>query len=239
MGTVLDITAERRAENAAREQSRRIERLAEDRGRLVADALNAEDRTRQRIAEALHDDVLQDLLLARQDIAEALGAAGRPERLKDAHEVITRAAARLRESVGELHPVTLTHGGLGVAVQTHAARSARRGHFATRVDVEPEAAGAHDRLLTAMVREALVNIERHAEATRVEVVITRGPRTVELVVADDGRGMGPGREQEALREGHIGLASARERVRALDGTLTVDSVPGGGTRLAVRLPLPG
>lgn len=239
MGTVLDITGQRRAEDAAREQSRRIERLAEDRGRLVADALNAEDRARQRIAEALHDDVLQDLLLARQDIAEAIGAEGASERLSDAHEVITRAAARLRESVGELHPVTLTHGGLGVAVQTLAERSARRAKFATRVLVEPEVAGAHDRLLTALVREALVNIERHAEATRVEIQITRGPQGVELIVADDGRGMDPGREQEALREGHIGLASARERVRALDGTLTVDSVPGGGTRLAVRLPLPG
>lgn len=239
MGTVLDITAQRRAENAAREQSRRIEKLAEDRGRLVADALNAEDRARQRIAEALHDDVLQDLLVARQDIAEAIGAEGPSERLDTALEGITRAAARLRESVGELHPVTLTHGGLGAAVQAVAEHSARRGDFATRVLVEPEGAGTHDRLLMALVREALANIERHAGAAQVEILITCGPGAVELVVQDDGRGMGPGREQEALREGHIGLASARERVRALDGTLTVDSAPGRGTRLAVSLPLPG
>ncbi len=237
IGTVLDITAQRRAEDAAREQSRRIERLAEDRGRLVADALNAEDRTRQRIAETLHDDVLQDLLVARQDIAEAIATGPASERLDTALEGITRAAESLRESVGELHPVTLTHGGLGVAVQTVAEHSARRGHFATRVLVEPGEAGTHDRLLMALVREALVNVERHAEAAHVEVVIRRGPRAVELIVQDDGRGMDSGREQEALREGHIGLASARERVRALEGTLTVDSAPGRGTRLAVRLPV--
>ncbi|HTI34570.1 MAG TPA: PAS domain S-box protein, partial [Miltoncostaea sp.] len=70
VGTVLDITELR----AAQEE---VTRLAELRGRLVADALDAEDRARQRIAEALHDDVLQDLLSARQDLAEALEEAPR------------------------------------------------------------------------------------------------------------------------------------------------------------------
>ena len=70
VGTVLDITELR----AAQEE---IARLADQRGRLVADALAAEDRARQRIAEALHDEVLQDLLAARQDLAEALEQAPR------------------------------------------------------------------------------------------------------------------------------------------------------------------
>lgn len=239
MGTVLDITAQRRAEDAALEQSRRIERLAEDRGRLVADALNAEDRARQRIAEILHDEVLQELLVARQDIAEAIAAEGAPTAaLAAVHEGITRATGLLRESVGELHPVTLTHGGLGAAVKTVAEHAARRGHFDLRVVVAPDATGVHDRLLLALVREALVNVERYASASAVSVTIARSGETVELVVEDDGRGMAAGREEEALRQGHIGLASARERVRALDGTMTVESDPAHGTRLAVRLPLP-
>jgi PAS domain S-box-containing protein len=237
MGTVLDVTARRRAEEAEREQSRRIQRLAEDRGRLVADALNAEDRARQRIAEALHDDVLQDLLVARQDIAEAMSADDAREYVDRAHEGITRATASLRQSVGELHPVTLTHGGLRAALRTFAEHAARRGDFELDLRVEPEATGAHDRLLLALVREALTNVERHAGATAVCVAVTRRAGAIELVVRDDGRGIPPGREEEALQGGHIGLASARERVRALDGEFRVESAPGRGTRLFARLPL--
>jgi PAS domain S-box-containing protein len=239
MGTVLDVTAQRRAEDAALAQSRRIERLAEDRGRLVADALNAEDRARQRIAEVLHDEVLQELLLARQDIAEAIAADdSSTHALRRVHEGITRAAGRLRESVGELHPVTLTHGGLGAAVQTVSEHAARRGQFDLQVAVDPGAVGVHDRLLLALVREALVNVERHAGASAVSVTIARSGEAIELVVADDGGGMTVGREEEALRQGHIGLASARERVRALEGSLSVESDAARGTRLVVHLPVP-
>ena len=84
----------------------------EARASLVADALKAEDRARQRIAEALHDDVLQDLLAARQDLAEALEEAPR-ESVARAREGLVRATLMLREAVAELHPVTLSHGGLG------------------------------------------------------------------------------------------------------------------------------
>lgn len=238
IGTVLDITERRRSEEEAIGQSRRAELLAEERGRLVADALNAEERTRRRIAEALHDDVLQDLLITRQDLMEAAEAVDPSEALSRALAGLDRATTHLRQSVGELHPVTLTHGGFNVAIETLAEQASRRASLEADVRVDPGAAGMHDQLVFSLLRELLMNVERHAEARHVWVVVRGTREGLDLEVRDDGRGMAPEREREAIREGHIGLASARERVRALDGTLELESAPGLGTRVAVRLPAP-
>ena len=229
VGTVLDITELR----AAQEE---VTRLANLRGRLVADALDAEDRARQRIAEALHDDVLQDLLSARQDLAEALEEAPRESVLR-AREGLVRATQMLREAVAELHPVTLSHGGLGAAIKAVADRAARRGGFVVDLDVTPAGAGAHDRVVLGLVRELLENAAKHAGASRVAVGVSRQAGEIRVVVEDDGVGIADDRLEAALAEGHIGLAAARERLRALDGSLEIGRAPSGGTRVAAALPL--
>ena len=228
VGTVLDITELRTAQE-------QVGRLAEQRGKLVADALDAEDRARQRIAEALHDDVLQDLLAARQDLAEALEQAPR-ESVSRAREGLVRATMMLREAVAELHPVTLSHGGLGAAVKAVADRAARRGGFVVELDVTPAGAGAHDRVVLGLVRELLENAAKHAGASRVWVRVSRQGGAVRVVVEDDGVGIPPDRLDAALAEGHIGLAAARERVRALDGALAVETSGTGGARVEAVLP---
>ncbi|HMN99517.1 MAG TPA: PAS domain S-box protein [Miltoncostaeaceae bacterium] len=229
VGTVLDITDLRAAEE-------QVARLAEQRGKLVADALDAEDRARQRIAEALHDDVLQDLLAARQDLAEALEEAPR-ESVVRAREGLVRATVMLREAVAELHPVTLSHGGLGAAVKAVADRAARRGGFVCDLDVTPAGAGVHDRVVLGLVRELLENAAKHAAASRVRVRVSRQGGEIRILVEDDGVGIPAERLDAALAEGHIGLAAARERVRALDGALTVGASPAGGARVEAALPL--
>jgi PAS domain S-box-containing protein len=228
VGTVLDITELR----AAQEQ---VARLADERGKLVADALTAEDRARQRIAEALHDDVLQDLLAARQDLAEALEEAPR-ESVARAREGLVRATLMLREAVAELHPVTLSHGGLGSAVKAVADRAARRAGFVCDLDVTPAGAGAHDRVVLGLVRELLENAAKHARASRVGVRVSRQGGEIRVAVEDDGVGIPAERLEAALVEGHIGLAAARERIRALDGRLSVGTSPSGGARVEAALP---
>jgi PAS domain S-box-containing protein len=228
VGTVLDITELRAAEEE-------VGRLAEQRGKLVADALDAEDRARQRIAEALHDEVLQDLLAARQDLAEALEEAPR-ESVARAREGLVRATMMLREAVAELHPVTLSHGGLGAAVKAVADRAARRGAFVCDLEVTPAGAGVHDRVVLGLVRELLENAAKHAGASRVRVRVSRQSGEIRVVVEDDGVGIPPDRLDAALADGHIGLAAAVERMRALDGSLTVGSSPAGGARIEAILP---
>jgi two-component system, NarL family, sensor kinase len=87
------------------------------------------------------------------------------------------------------------------------------------------------------VRELLTNAAKHAGATRVRVSVRRAADAILLEVADDGAGIAEGRLPDALREGHIGLASSIQRVEAVGGSLTLSRAPGGGTTAAVTLPI--
>ncbi len=241
-GTVLDITRRRDAEDALHLQAARITDLAADRRRLVAEVLDAEEGERQRIAEVLHESVLQDLLAARQDLGESLEEAdgltvrGRA-RMARAEAGLTVVVAALREAVGELHPLTLTHDGLRSALESTCARIARRAGVPIGCAVADSAAGPHDRLVLSLTREFLVNAEKHAGAARVSVAVSARAGVVTLVVEDDGVGFAPGTGEGGFRVGHLGLASARERVEVLGGTLAITTTPGSGTRIVARLPV--
>lgn len=215
-------------------RTRRVGELAAERGRLVAQAIDAAEQERRRISEALHDDAVQNLLAARLDLAAA--RAGDPVSLGRVGEEIDRTLAQLRESVADLHPIALEQGGLAAALGALARRWEARGGFRATVRVEPDATGLCDRLLMSLGRELLANAAKHARASRVSLALERQDEELVLEVADDGVGIAPGRAQAALREGHIGLASALERVRALGGRLEIESEAGRGTVVRARIP---
>ena len=216
-------------------RERQVDDLARGRGRLVAQAIDAEEQARGRLAEALHEEAVQDLLAARLDLAEA--RQGSVEALERIEEEIDRSLTQLRETVAELHPVALRHGGLAGALSAIASRSERRGGFRCSVRVDPAATGLCDELLLSLAREFLANAAKHARATRVSIVLERRADELCLEVADDGCGMPPGRAEDALAEGHIGLASSAERVKALTGSFEVASTQGAGTVVRVQLPV--
>jgi two-component system NarL family sensor kinase len=182
----------------------------------------------------MHDDAIQSLLAASQDIKEA--ARGQLDSLDRAAEALDQAIAQLRDAVFELHPVTLEYGGLEQALKAIAKRQGRRGRYHTRVRVNSEAVGVHDMLVVAVGRELLTNIAKHATASEVLVDLARTDTSIVLQVSDDGRGMEPAQRQVALRHGHIGLVSIAERVAAVGGTLDIMSEVGHGTVVRVRLP---
>jgi two-component system NarL family sensor kinase len=216
-----------RAENAA------LREELETCRQLVAQVLDAEDSARRRIAQLIHDDALQNLLAANQELMEA--APGRVQ-VQRAHEVVEGTIARLREAMMALHPVTLEQGGFETALGAVARQAARQGGFNIELDIDPQAIDVADALLLAIARELLTNVARHAKAEQVTVALRRVGDALELEVADDGRGMPAGRRAEALSEGHIGLASVHERVRSVNGEFIFDSSP-SGTRALARLPL--
>lgn len=210
-----------------------IEALAASRGRLVAQALDAEDRERRRLAEALHDEAIQNLLAARQELAAAVG--GEPDvRLVQAG--LDTTIKQLRDAVFNLHPYVLDHAGLPAALEAVAERYARRGGPRFDVDVAPDATGLHDKLLFSIARELIANATKHADARTVTVSVRRDDRKVVLEVADDGRGFETGRLDEALRAGHIGLASCAERAEAFGGRFEIISGHGQGTVVSAVLP---
>jgi two-component system NarL family sensor kinase len=200
---------------------------------LVAQVMDAEDQGRRRIAQLIHDDSLQTLLAANQELIEA--APGRAQ-VQRAHEVVEATIGRLREAMMALHPVTLEQGGFEPALGAVARQAARQGGFEVTIDVAPDALAHEDELLLSVARELLTNAARHSGATTVAVVLRNTGEALELEISDDGSGIDPGRRDEALAQGHIGLASVHERVRAADGDFELDG-SAGGTRALTRLPL--
>ena len=216
-----------------------IARLAEQRGRLASHALTAEQRERRRLAELLHDESVQTLSLARQELMD-YHRTGREEAFDRARAAIDETMAQLRGEIFELHPYVLDHAGLQAALGAIAERSAERTGAEFAVVVDPLAAGVHDELLVVVARELIANVVKHSDARRVSVSVAVDSEQIELLVRDDGRGFdADARRATALLDGHIGLASAEQRVRSLGGELGVASRPGGGTTVSVTLPLPG
>jgi two-component system NarL family sensor kinase len=212
--------------------------LAATRRALAQQALDAEARERRRLAEELHDHAIQNLLLARQEIPDiARGVPGAEQRARDA---LDATSGQLRQEVFSMHPLGLESAGLGAVLRDLADDAARRGSFIATVTVEPEAehGGPRD-LVVSAARELLSNAAKHARATHVAVHVTRTVDAMELAVEDDGVGIAPGRLEEAVGRGHIGVAAMIERIRAVDGRVEVHTTPGEGTTVRITVPLRG
>jgi len=218
--------------DSLRQHARQISELSASRSRLVEQILSAEEGERRRLADALHNDAMQNLLLARQDLAGDVITD--PQRARAALDVTIE---QLRNAIFDLHPAVFDHVGLAVAIEANAHRAAHRGGFEASVDVRVSAADPErDGLLFTVVRELLANAAQHSSASRVHVRIRELLDGVLVEVSDDGCGFEPQRLEEALELGHIGLASIAERIEALGGTFDVDSHPDLGTHVRVRLP---
>ena len=203
--------------------------LTASRARVVA----AADETRRRLERDLHDGAQQRLVSLSLDLraAEASVPAGLGD-LKDhlAHVAkgLTDAVDDLREISRGLHPAVLSRGGLGPALKTLARRSAVpvRLQIGTdrRLPDGVEAAAYY------VVSEALTNAAKHARASVVAVDLEVDDTFLRLDIRDDG----VGGADPALGSGLVGL---KDRVEALGGTIEVTSPAGGGTSLAVKLPV--
>ena len=200
---------------------------------FATQVMEAEDRARRRIAQLIHDDALQSLLAAHQELIEAApGRAG----VTRAHEVVSASIANLREAVLALHPVTLERGGLEQALAAIAHQAERQGGFFVDLRIDPAAANRRDELALAVARELLANAVHHSEASEVTVTLRGEEGGLVLEVTDDGRGMEASRPSEALASGHIGLASVIQRVEAAGGRFDLQSRPGAGTTARALLP---
>jgi two-component system NarL family sensor kinase len=183
--SLRDLTDRKRAEERARSQSQEIAELAEQRGELVVQVLLAEERTRRRIAQALHDDALQRLLAAHQELLEAApGRAG----VTRAHQALEGTIDRLRDAVVALHPVTLQEGDLETALNAITREQAAHGGFRHTVRVDGAAKGHQDELVLSLARELLANVANHARASRCSVRVSRQGDWIAFEVADGRRG---------------------------------------------------
>ena len=218
-------------------RAERNRRLAESRRSLVTQALEAEARARRDLSYALHDELVQALLCAQQDLKVA--RRGRAEYIDRADYALDDAVRRLRHEIFQLHPHVLETAGLQTALAAVAAQGLRPDAAPPVVTVAPDAAGVDDELLFSLGRELLTNVARHAGARHVELTVERAGESLVLRCRDDGRGMPPERRGAALAGGHLGLAACTERVEAVGGTLELLSEVGAGTEVRATIPVAG
>ena len=185
---------------------------------------------RERIGRDLHDLLghTLSLITLKLELARKLSKrdpAGSRRELEEAERVARHALAEVRSAVTGIRSTDL-------AAELASARvMLESSQVHLEYDCPPDALPPDiERGLALVLREAVTNIARHAQAARVKVEFVREARVVQLCVADDGRGGIDG-------DGN-GLAGMRDRVRALGGTLSIDSPRGKGTRVLVRVPLP-
>jgi PAS domain S-box-containing protein len=194
---------------------------------------------RQRLARELHDSVSQvlysiglaghtALTLLEQDPGRAVEPMGYVLSLAEA------GLAEMRALIFELRPDSLEKDGLVVALTRQAAALGARHELEVETELgeEPDVALEAKEALYRIAREALNNVIKHAEASRVILRLQAGPHEAMLEVQDDGIGFDP----EGEFPGRMGLGSMRERVAELGGTLEVDSGAGQGTCIRVRVP---
>jgi two-component system, NarL family, sensor kinase len=219
---------------ALQRRTARVEELADSRQRLVSQAIESVERERTRLAGALHDSPVQNLIAARHDLRRAQRSGDRDSFVR-VHEAIDVTIAELREEIFNLHPHVLDHVGLSAALEQVARRHAD-GDLRVTVEIDSDDRLDHAHVLFALGRELLGNAAKHAQASEVRLSVTRESECVTLQVADDGCGISPGRMRQALLEGHIGLAAVSERVAALRGTFSITTALAMGTSVRVTLP---
>lgn len=219
--------------------ARRVDRAQAERRRLLTTAAEASDLERRRIAQDLHDGVIQDLAgvgyslssLARQAPADS---AMRPH-LDEAASIVRRDVSTLRTLMTDIYPPDLDTRGLAEAVRELLAQPDFTG-MTIRYDVDepltPSVTTA--RLAFRVVRESLRNVVKHAQATQVSVRVGQHDRALVFEVVDDGVGFDA---TDPGPQGHLGLRLIRDTVVDAGGTLTVESSPGAGTKVVGSLPL--
>ena len=196
---------------------------------------------RQRLARELHDSVSQALYgiaLGARTARRRLGEEAPSSVTEPLDYVLSLAEAGLTEMralIFELRPESLATEGLVAAIGRQvAATQARYGVEVTaELCDEPDVSLDIKEALYRIAQESMHNTVKHARATRVTVGLECDDTELELFVQDNGQGFDPAGEFP----GHLGLRSMKERVRDIGGSLEIDSEPGKGTRINVRVPL--
>ena len=227
-GVLRDITEAKRAEAALRDLSRRLIRAHEDERALLA--------------RELHDDVTQRLAVLAIDMgrAELTAADGaQADVMRSVRAELVRLSEDIHSLAYQLHPSVLEELGLVEALRAECERRGRQGRLAVSMNLEsvPAVAGEEAQLcLFRVAQEALTNVARHAGTGRASVTLRRADGGLLLAVGDDGVGFDPTRPREGRS---LGLASMRERLHLVGGTLDVESSPGRGTTIVAWVPALG
>jgi PAS domain S-box-containing protein len=228
VGMVADITARKHAEDVLSSVSRRL--------------LEAQEAERARIARDLHDDIGQRLALLSIALEQLQQLSSNPAtELRGSIDVLRRQAVGIAADVQalshELHSSKLELLGVVAAIRGFCSEISARHKVAvdfSHQDV-PGTMGPDIALcLFRVLQEALRNAVRHSSAVRFTVNLQGTSHAISLTVRDSGCGFDP---ESVSQNGGLGLTSMRERLKLVDGDLSIESQPGKGTTIVAQVPL--
>jgi PAS domain S-box-containing protein len=236
-----DITRRREVEETLRHHQLELEANRVELQDLMAKLFTAQEEERRRIACDLHDDHCQRItaLILEASAIEKLMKGVAPSlvpRLDGLKERLNDILDDFRHLTHELHPRHLDTVSLAWSMRSHIEEFSE--YAGLHVDFEEHAVPAHLPMpiticLYRLLQECLGNIRKHAKAQHVTVRLSGGTSDIELCVSDDGAGFNSGENKKGL-----GLTSMQERVRPLRGRVSIDSQPGKGTTVVVKVPVP-
>jgi signal transduction histidine kinase len=197
----------------------------------------------KRIAYAVHDEAGQLLVAVHLALAEVALDLPEPQQAQCARikELLNQVEKHLRRYSHELRPTILDDLGWIPAVRFLAEGFSKRADLPIHIDATPSGRlpGAIETALYRIVQEALTNAVKHAKASNVWIRARRENRTLCCSIRDDGGGFDSSRAHAVPGRKGLGLIAMQERVTAIGGTLHIESRPGHGTELSIRLPLEG
>ena len=233
-----DLTTWRQAHEHIRESEERLQSLTR---RLV----QVEEAERRRIAGELHDRVGQTLSALNINLDIALGSLGESGaqdlrmRLRDSLGLVDGTLQTIENVMAELRPPLLEEYGIGAALGWYGEEFAKRTNIAVECD---DQAREHNRelrrdaaiALFRIAQEALNNVAKHAQATKVQLLVDADASHLTLTVRDNGKGFDP--TVSEARATRLGMTTMQERVIAAGGSLEIESAPGKGTTLKAQVP---
>ncbi len=213
----------------------------------AAHILRAQEEERQRIAQELHDETVQSLIVLCRKLdhrkLNPVASTSAGEILREAHAEVESIVESVRGFARGLRPPILDDLGLTPAIDKLldelTSRSAIEGSLVVngpdqRLPADIELA------LFRIAQEAVHNVERHSDASHVKISLEYGPQTTQLAIADDGKGfVSPLPSDDLANERKLGLIGMQERARIVGGKLTIRSVLREGTSIVVEIPSVG
>jgi len=242
-----DITQRRLTEEIRARADREVKQHLANVQALSSRLETIREEERKRISREIHDELGQMLTVLKMNLHGIEQQVVRiddetirnplEERVVEADALADETIKSVRELAMRVRPSVLDELGLIPAIKQECRLFSEKAALDCRILTDEAFPDLDDALNTTLFRlcqEFLTNIARHAGAKHVTVELAEDAGAVVLIVSDDGRGFPPGPTD---RPGHLGLVGARERVSALGGTLDIESRPGQGATVRVRIPL--
>lgn len=239
MGAILAEWARRHA-SLILEHARTLRESGERYQAVLRRFAQVQEDERRNIAGELHDRMSGHLFGLRQGLEQCVNGLDDRQALREKLgelEITVRACTHdVRSIMNELRPTVLDELGFYEAASEHLARLSETSSYRLSCRIDPSLRdwrSRQDAMLFRLLQEALLNIQKHAQARMVEVTLEPRRDEVVLTIADDGLGFDP----EKVPIGHYGLMTMRERAEAAGGQLKVEAGKGRcGTRIEVRMP---